>query len=60
MTTIITTIMIVTMIRGTIIPAAIAPILDPPDEDIVVNAINKKYIYLLELKLKWFLYHILI
>ena len=52
MITIITTTKIVTMIKETIIPAAIAPVLDPPDEappevDTVVNAINKE-IYLLK------------
>ena len=47
MTTIIRTTNIATMMKETIIPAAIAPVLDPPDEvppevDIVVNAINKE------------------
>ena len=32
MTTIVIAIMIVTMIRATIIPAAIAAVLDPPDD----------------------------
>ena len=66
MTTIITTTMIVTMIRGTIIPAAIAAVLDTPDEvphkvDIInEKAINEKKTYLLELKLNQFLYYILL
>ena len=45
MTTIITTTMIVTMIRGTIIPAAIAAILDTLDEvPSKVGIINEKTI----------------
>ena len=65
MTTIITTTMIVIMMRATIIPAAIAAILDRPDEvPSKVDIINEKTInektHLLELKLNQFLYYILL
>ena len=58
--------MIVTMMRPTIIPAAIAAVKDALDEvppkvdNINEKTINEKKTYLLDLKLNQFLYYILL